>query len=63
MIIKCVFVILYAYNMLTQVLDHYRDFYVDQEVLLDFFIEKLCFCEREKQPSTDEKVLKVTLVC
>ncbi len=56
MIIQRVFVILYAYNMLTQVLDHNRDFMWIKKFLLDFFIENCIFCEREKQPSTDEKV-------
>jgi hypothetical protein len=38
------FAIFYVYNMHTQVLDHNRDFYLEQEVVfLDFFIEKLCF--------------------
>jgi hypothetical protein len=32
-----VFAIFYVYNMLTQVLDHYKDFYVEQEVFIGLF--------------------------
>jgi hypothetical protein len=43
------FAILYVYNMLTQVLDHNRDFYVEQEVFYRTFLFKNCiFCEVEK---------------
>ncbi len=36
------FAIFYVYNMLTQVLDHNRDFYVEQEVFYKTFSLKNC---------------------
>jgi hypothetical protein len=43
------FAIFYVYNMLTQVLDHSGDFYVEQEVFYMTFSLKNCvFCKGEK---------------
>jgi hypothetical protein len=37
------FAIFHVYNMLTQVLDHNRDFYVEQEVFIGLFYLKSAF--------------------
>jgi hypothetical protein len=48
-IVAWFFAIFYVYNMLTQGLDHNRDFYIEQEVFYRTFLLKKCvFCEGEK---------------